>query len=297
MPVPIILLGLFDEISKVNSAWSVAAFTATALLLALKFAGVGKRSKPTTSIIILCIILMFLIGLAPIVASKIAVKPPAPYKIITEVRDSSNLIYDAADLVVYNSLKIPISRINNGWQLTVNSDELTSDSMVAITAQTANKLLFGATQVRITGSLNYAVTIVLNRTNLRPPDTGKGLPAHLPKPKTFSLNFGSTGLAEKISKQTKLTYTAQLANYKIAVSYDPEKLTSDGNGLYQLDECNPIITINGARCSGVQCCRIIGTGFTTKSIIESYINDRLRASAEKCYQEQINNIIECLRQK
>ena len=291
MPILAILLGLFDQISKVNSPWSIAAFTAIVILLALRYVAKIGKEKISTPMFLVCVGLIFLIGLSPIIANIIGQRTVIPYKIITEVRDPSNLIYDAEGLSVNNSLNKPTRRVDNEWEFNFNKDDLTPDSLVTISAQTTNKLFRGDTTVRITASLNYSATIILKRTGVPPP------PRDTIHKKTFSLNFASSNLLQMISSRTGLASTLKSADCKVAVSYDEHNIRPGPDGNYMLDACYPIITINGATRAQVKCCKIDGTGWTTKPIIINYLNEKLRGSAEQCYQDQINTIIACLKRE
>jgi hypothetical protein len=277
---------LIKHISDINSAWRIAGYAICGILVVLTILVNKKFRKISNQVAIAIMVVILLLCITPTIADayvKTHIPPPSQDpKVTVEVLDPSKLVHATHDLLISNSLNKPTQTVDNEYEFTFKKEELTQDSSITITAQTNDKCSIGDTTIKISGYQNYKAILVLKKV------------CELSH-KTFSLNFNSPTLAKKIRDSFSYVETDKSADYKISLSIDNNNINHNEDS-WSLNECYPVITINGITCSKVNCCKIGSTMWSQrKDVILKYVNEKLHAIPESCFSEQTNKIIAWLR--
>lgn len=277
---------LSSQISKVNSIWTVAAFTMCAIIVVLRIAGKIREGQKII-IFYVALPLIFLMGLAPIVANSFKHDDIKPYTFTIDVLNPSGLHPETSDVNITSNPTASEETVSGNWRFTILKSEI-DDSSITFSAQTKDKLSSGAITIRFNSKRSsYSGTIKLNSIK-------GGTPTIIAK--TFSLSFNNPQLKEAI-EHGGLVFKENSPNYRITLSFDRNKIISNaGAGTFMLEECYPEILINGSICTTINEYPIAGTAWLNrKELIISYVNERLSALPKRYLLERSNRILSCIK--
>lgn len=282
---------LVKVISKVNSIWTIAAFTICAILMAFKFAGKAPKEGPGIKIFYTCVVLIFLIGIAPIIANFFKTEDK-PYTFSIDVTDTSGVHPDISDLY-FTSIPSAPSVITAGIRKFTLQKKEVDDTIITFTAQTGNKQSVGKLSINFKPEKSdYSGTITL-KTIGRGPAGGAAISP--PRRKTFSMNFDNPSIRRSI-EQANFSFNTGVADYKITISYNKDRIIENSDaGTFKLEECYPEILVNDNPCTTINEYKIPGTFWVkNKGQILSYARQKLMEIPEVYISNKTQNILSCL---
>jgi hypothetical protein len=275
---------LVKVISEVNSIWTIAAFTICAILMVFKSAGKIPKDGPGIKIFYTCVFLIFLIGVAPIIANFFKAED-RPYTFFIDVTDTSGVHPDISKLSFTSSSNTSVSTLDGIKKFTLQKKDI-DDTVITFTAQTENKQSVGKLKISFKPEKSdYSGTIILKKI-------GKDT---LPQRKTFSMNFDNPSIRHSIEK-ANFSYKTGPADYKITISYNKNRIIENSDaGTFKLEECYPEILVNGNHCITVNEYKIQGTYWVkNKSQVVSYASQQLRDIPDAYLSNKAKNILSCL---